>query len=241
MIRGSFAIFLCALYIIRIPWNFIHCVSNIIRGSSNVHCITNTQDHYTRCFPAYSYSVSQYFWSAGLFILTLLCTSCSPIHNKRGGTRSNVTRARAEDGSMEQILQSLNLGTLYARFQEQRIEPETLLAASDQELVRLGISTIGDRIRIRDACKKKLEENDTATSQATAVREERRSLFNPRRYNNRTQVRSAARSSSGASKGKSRVYPSFHGRPNLFVWRIALHLKHQRLWSNKFYSKLALG
>ena len=108
---------------------------------------------------------------------------------------------------MEQILQSLNLGTLYARFQEQRIEPETLLAASDQELVRLGISTIGDRIRIRDACKKKLEENHTATSQATAVREERRSLFNPRRYNNRTQVRSAARSSSGASKGKSRVYP----------------------------------
>ena len=51
---------------------------------------------------------------------------------------------------MEQILQSLNLGTLLGRFQEQRMEPETVLAASDQELVRLGVSTIGDRVRIDD-------------------------------------------------------------------------------------------
>jgi hypothetical protein len=64
---------------------------------------------------------------------------------------------------MEQILQSLNLGTLIGRFQEQRMEPETVLAASDQELVRLRVSTIGDRVRIRDACKKKVEENNASS------------------------------------------------------------------------------
>ena len=94
---------------------------------------------------------------------------------------------------MEQILQSLNLGTLLGRFQEQRMEPETVLAASDQELVRLGVSTIGDRVRIRDACKKKVEENNVSTSQTDAVREERLSIFNPRRHSSRSQARVTAR------------------------------------------------
>ena len=40
---------------------------------------------------------------------------------------------------MEQILQSLNLGTLRGRFEAQRIEPHAVLAASDQDLVRLGV------------------------------------------------------------------------------------------------------
>jgi hypothetical protein len=59
------------------------------------------------------------------------------------------------------------------------MEPQTVLAASDKELVRLVVSTIGDRVRIRDACDKKLEENNASTSQTDAVREERLSIFNP--------------------------------------------------------------
>ena len=55
---------------------------------------------------------------------------------------------------MEQILQSLSLGSLLENFQGQRMEPQTVLDASDQELIRLGVCTIGDRIRLRDACKK---------------------------------------------------------------------------------------
>ena len=139
---------------------------------------------------------------------------------------------------MEQILQSLNLGTLYARFQEQRIEPETLLAASDQELVHLGISTIGDRIRIRDACKKKLEENHTATSQATAVR--KNVVLYLIREGTTTEPKYVLQPEVPVVRVREKA-GFIHGRPNLFVWRIALHLKHQRLWSNKFYSKLALG
>ncbi len=66
---------------------------------------------------------------------------------------------------MEQILQAVNLATLLERFQAQRTEADAVLAASDEELLRLGVSTIGDRIRLRDACQKKVEENAASTSQ----------------------------------------------------------------------------
>jgi hypothetical protein len=79
-------------------------------------------------------------------------------------------------------------GDLLGRFQEQRMEQQTVLAASDQELVRLGVSTIGDRVRIREACKKKEEENNASTSQTDAVREERLSIFNPQRHNTATAL-----------------------------------------------------
>ena len=57
---------------------------------------------------------------------------------------------------MEQILQTVNLASLLDRFQSQRMEAESVLAALDQDLIRLGVSTIGDRIRLGDACRKKL-------------------------------------------------------------------------------------
>ncbi len=97
--------------------------------------------------------------------------------------------------SMEEILRALGMGTLVERFQAQRVEPETVLAASDNELVRLGVTTIGERIRIREACKKKVEADRPSTS-GTAAREERSSIFNPRRhYLNRSQTRATARGS----------------------------------------------
>ena len=108
---------------------------------------------------------------------------------------------------MEQILHSLNWGTLRGRFEAQRIEPQAVLAASDQDLVRLGVSTIGDRIRLRDACKKKANENDDSSRQTAAVREERHLIFNPRRHNSRSQVRVQARSSSGATKRAGKDNP----------------------------------
>ena len=107
---------------------------------------------------------------------------------------------------MEQILQSINLGTLLGRFQAQGMEPQAVLAASDQDLIRLGVTTIGDRIRIRDACRKKIDENNASSSQ-TSAREERLSIFNTRRHNSRSQTRVAARSSSGATKKAGRGNP----------------------------------
>ena len=54
---------------------------------------------------------------------------------------------------MEKILEKIGLGTLIGRFQEERIEPEIVLAMTDGELTRLGISTMGDCIRLRRTCR----------------------------------------------------------------------------------------
>ena len=50
-------------------------------------------------------------------------------------------------------MEKIGLGTLIGRFQEERIEPEIVLAMTDGELTRLGISTMGDRIRLRRTCR----------------------------------------------------------------------------------------
>ena len=109
---------------------------------------------------------------------------------------------------MEEILRSLQMETLFNRFRAQRMEPQSTLAASDQELVRLGVTTIGDRIRLRDACKKKIDDDAALPNQLSAAREERLSIFNPRRHNSRTNARAAARSTtSGANRRASKSHP----------------------------------
>ena len=60
--------------------------------------------------------------------------------------------------AMERILQRLNMGTLIEKFKEQRMDPSAVLSSSDGELARLGVSTIGDRVRLRELCKE--EESD---------------------------------------------------------------------------------
>ena len=95
---------------------------------------------------------------------------------------------------------------MLGRFQAQRMEPQAVLAASDQDLIRLGVTTIGDRIRIRDACRKKIDENNTSSSH-TSAREERLSIFNPRRHNSCSQTHVAARSSSGVTKRAGKGNP----------------------------------
>ena len=78
---------------------------------------------------------------------------------------------------MDAILQSLGMETLLNRFQAQRMEPQSTLAASDQELVRPGVTTIGDRIRLRDACKRELDDAVAVTNQTSAARQERLLIF----------------------------------------------------------------
>ena len=51
---------------------------------------------------------------------------------------------------MESVLQKLDLGTLIESFKAERIDIGAVLSATDGELIRLGVDTIGDRIRIRD-------------------------------------------------------------------------------------------
>ena len=51
---------------------------------------------------------------------------------------------------MEQILRQIELGHLVENFTAQRVDVETVVAASGGELQRLGLETIGDRVRLRE-------------------------------------------------------------------------------------------
>ena len=137
---------------------------------------------------------------------------------------------------MEEILRSLGMETILGRFQTQRMEPQTTLAASDQELIRLGVSTIGERIRLRDACKRKVDECTPSTSQASAAREERLPIFNPRRHNNHTQARTAARSTTSGTSRKAEKSHSW--TPTFFCLADSPCQKHLQQWRSKFCLKL---
>ena len=75
---------------------------------------------------------------------------------------------------MDKILRELNLGTLVDRFDAEKIEPDTVISASDSELTRLGVSTIGDRIRLRDHCSKEGEQADLESSLRLHIKKSRR-------------------------------------------------------------------
>ena len=49
---------------------------------------------------------------------------------------------------METALNKIGLGTLAQKFCDEKLDFETLLAASDKELTRLGVVTIGDKVRL---------------------------------------------------------------------------------------------
>ena len=69
---------------------------------------------------------------------------------------------------MDNILQQIHLGTLAERFKEEKIEVETVLSATDNKLIRIGVDTIGDRVRLHELCRKKFEENANMDSSSTS-------------------------------------------------------------------------
>ena len=54
---------------------------------------------------------------------------------------------------MEEVLNKAGVGHLVERFKNENVDISALCNATDQDLARLGVSTIGDRIRLREVCK----------------------------------------------------------------------------------------
>ena len=80
---------------------------------------------------------------------------------------------------MEDILKELHLESLIPHFLAERIEPANVAALSDEELCRVGVTTIGDRLRLRDLCAV-AEKDRTRELVASNVLQERMALFNGR-------------------------------------------------------------
>ena len=56
------------------------------------------------------------------------------------------------------------MGMLIEKFREERMDPSVVLSSSDTELARLGVATIGDRIRLRELCKEAEENSNINTN-----------------------------------------------------------------------------
>ena len=108
------------------------------------------------------YSLSQYIWSS-----SLLQGTCSQElrHSNTSDQQTCIIHevhtihtiiftvwCSQSSRLMDKILRELNLGTLVDRFDAEKFEPDNVISASDSELTRLGVSTIGDRMALSAEC-----------------------------------------------------------------------------------------
>ena len=70
---------------------------------------------------------------------------------------------------MDSVLHKLGLEYLLQRFRDEKIEIETVDSLTDGEVKRLGVDTIGDRVRIRELCKSTTTINIDADRDSTGV------------------------------------------------------------------------
>ena len=106
------------------------------------------------------------------------------------------------NAELESLLRKVGLANLTERFQEEKLDVDSLMCATEKDLTRLGVSTIGDRVRLREACRQlkvninnghgfdgidqhlsasniSANNNPTTHNRAAQVRAERSMLFRP--------------------------------------------------------------
>ena len=77
-----------------------------------------------------------------------------------------IKMAESEDSERLQVaLNKIGLGALMERFSAERVDFNTLIAATDIELTRLGVVTIGDRARLRDISRKVVQHQAAAAGE----------------------------------------------------------------------------
>ena len=70
---------------------------------------------------------------------------------------------------MDEILTELNLETLAAVFQGEIIVPSIVQSMSNEKIERLGVTAIGDRVRLRELCKEDEENNSRSSCGSRSV------------------------------------------------------------------------
>ena len=111
-----------------------------------------------------------------------------------------------------EILDKLGLNLVTKKFQEEKVDIKVVISASDGDLIRLGIRTIVDRIRLREACRRISEANSSLLpldiSQEISTDRpglEERSFFSPSfGWNNGSRQKKRRSSRSGAAGSSNR-------------------------------------
>ena len=129
------------------------------------------------------------------------------------------------------IFQELNLIHLYEPFEVERIEVDNFLCLSDEEMERLGVSALGDRIRLRESVrfelgdkktdKKRTEPKESTTTSSALFLERNRSIL--------------------FGRAVRRQLVQKVGQQTFFVWRTKKQRLFRRLHSEKCCIKQALG
>jgi len=121
------------------------------------------------------------------------------------------------NSELENLLTEIGLGTLLPKFIAEKIDVNVLICGTDQDLIRLGVSTIGDSVRLGDACRRRTYDRSSsshggtsstafrpATSLGNFINQERTTLFTPRRNTSSSRKRAnpsgAAATSSSVTK-----------------------------------------
>ena len=56
--------------------------------------------------------------------------------------------------TMNETLQSLGMTMLSKKFEDERVDFNVTMSALDEDLIRLEVRTISDRVRLRDDCRR---------------------------------------------------------------------------------------
>ena len=64
-----------------------------------------------------------------------------------------ATGSGVTSNDLEMLLEKVELGNLLSSFVDEKLNCQTLLSLLEKELNRLGVNTIGDRVRLRQVCR----------------------------------------------------------------------------------------
>ena len=110
-----------------------------------------------------------------------------------------------------ETLDKLGLNLVTKKFQDEKVDIKVVISASNEYLIKLGVRTIGDRIRLREACRRIYTANSSLRpldiSQEISTNkpslEERSFLFSPSFGRNNGSRRKKSRSRSSGAAGSS--------------------------------------
>ena len=110
-----------------------------------------------------------------------------------------------------ETLDKLGLNLVTKKFQDEKVDIKVVISASNEYLIKLGVRTIGDRIRLREACRRIYTANSSLRpldiSQEISTNkpslEERSFLLSPSFGRNNGSRRKKSRSRSSGAAGSS--------------------------------------